>query len=68
MEENLLTQQEFGIFGELGRFIVNSVISIAELLTKSESSPGIVALIFILFLTFISVLYYFHTRKQLNAI
>ena len=52
----------------LGIYIKDNIIYIAEILTKSEGSPGIVALLFLIALILAGILYYIQTRAQLRAV
>ena len=51
-----------------GVYIKNLIISVAEVLTKSESSPGIIALLFLAVLVFAGASYFIKTSGQKRAI
>jgi ABC-type transporter Mla subunit MlaD len=54
--------------GIIGVYSKNIIIGVAEVLTKSESSPGIIALLFLAILVFASVSYFIKTSGQKRAI
>ena len=53
---------------EIGNQTKDGIIAIAELLTKSDSSPGLIALLLFIALILFSVMYYFRTSGQKLAI
>jgi len=61
-------QQVTDFVDPLGRGAVEFIIGTAELLTKSESSPGIVALLFLIVLSASGFFYYLRTGSQKRAI
>lgn len=52
----------------LGIYIKDAIILVAEGLTKSESSPGLVALLFFISLLICGLLYVVQTRRQTQAL
>lgn len=55
-------------FEGLGSSIVSIIISIAQLLTKSESSPGLIALALVVCLSIVGVSFFLRTARQKKAI
>lgn len=68
MENSAVISEAVEYVAALGKSVVSFIIGAAELLTKSESSPGIVALLFLIALGFCSLFYYLQTRTQKRAI
>lgn len=68
MESVSITASVLEVFSTLGTAVVDFVIAIAQLLTKSDSSPGIVALAFSVLLLGASILYFLRTKAQRKAI
>lgn len=56
------------ILTEIGKQTKDGIIKIAELLTKSDSSPGLIALLLFTTLILLSIAYYARTRSQKLAI
>ncbi|MCA0045327.1 hypothetical protein [Celeribacter litoreus] len=52
----------------VGVEIKNGIIAIAELLTKSDSSPGLIALVLAIATIILAIWYIFRTHRQMRAI
>ena len=52
------------VSGEIGKQTKDAIIGIAELLTKSDSSPGLIALLLFTTLILLGTAYYVRTRNQ----
>lgn len=63
-----MNSQVIEFFAVLGSSIVGAIISTAQLLTKSESSPGLVALVLGISLVAIGLSYFLRTSRQKRAI
>lgn len=66
--ERILETQVIETLESIGSSIVGFIISIAQLLTKSESSPGLVALVLVIFLVGISFSFFLRTARQKSVI
>jgi methyl-accepting chemotaxis protein len=59
---------QFEDIGNLGLMMKDGIISLAELLTLSDSAPGIVAAGFFFFTLLFGLFYFRTTQQQLNAV
>jgi hypothetical protein len=68
LESSNVASLVYKFLDSLGIKTKDAIIHIAEILTKSESSPGIVALVFLIVLAVFGVIYYLRTQSQRGAI
>jgi hypothetical protein len=68
LETEIANAQSGQFLLEVGRAVVDIVIGIATLLTKSESSPGLIAVFLVFLLGIASAIFIFQNRRRAKAI